>query len=84
MTKNQFERAVNEFKKHAKSDTIVATIVDWGILIHCDEVEMYRIAEAYGFNKTKDSWGYSENLGTFYYRFNLLNFNGMYEDEKEH
>lgn len=81
MTKDQFERACREFKKHAKAEHIEAELVSWGIMVYCTEVEMYRIAEAYGFNKVKDSWGYSENLKTFYYRFNLMNFDGMYETE---
>jgi len=80
MTKDQFDRACREFKKHAKADKIEVTLYSGYFLIECSEVEMYRLAEAYNFDKKNNSWGYSENMKTHYFMF-YLNYDGIYEDE---
>lgn len=75
LTKAQFKRTELDFKKYAKSETVKVSFEDGQFLVLCEEVEMYRIANTYNFNKEKISFGFSENLNSWYL---ILKINGFY------
>lgn len=81
MTQQQFDRAKKMLLGFAKSDDAEVTLESGYILVKCSEVEMYRIAEQYNFDRKRNSWGYSGNLKSHYFMF-YLNYDGIYEEGK--
>lgn len=76
LTNPQFIRGVNELKKHAKEDLSVRFFSSayWA---YGSEVAILRLADAYrNAPEGKVSHGYSENLGTYYFKLEAPCFEG--------